>query len=80
MHKGDVVEGVKAIKGQSGKDVVVYGGATFVSSLLDHNLIDELNLFVNPTAISSGLRIFSGRKPLKLQTSKQYPCGVVVST
>jgi len=35
---------------------------------------------VNPTAIGSGLRIFSGRKPLKLQTSKQYPCGVVVST
>ena len=80
VHKGDVVEGVKAIKGQSGKDVVVYGGATFVSSLLDHNLIDELNLFVNPTAIGSGLRIFSGPKPLKLQTSKQYPCGVVVST
>ena len=80
VHKGDVVEGVKAIKGQSGKDVVVYGGATFVSSLLEHNLIDELNLFVNPTAIGSGLRIFSGRNPLKLQTSKQYPCGVVVST
>lgn len=80
VHKGDVVEGVNAIKNQSGKDVVVYGGATFVSSLLDHNLIDEINLFVNPTSIGNGLRIFGGRKPLKLQVSKQYPCGVVVST
>ena len=80
VHKGDVVEGVNAIQRQPGKDVVVYGGATFVSSLLEHNLIDELNLFVNPTAIGGGLRIFSGRKPLKLEVSKQYPCGIVVST
>ena len=80
VHKGDVVEGVNELKRQSGKDIVVYGGATFVSSLLEHNLIDELNLFVNPTAIGNGLRIFNGRKPLKLETSKQYPCGIVVST
>ena len=80
VHKGDVVEGVNELKRQPGKDIVVYGGATFVSSLLEHNLIDELNLFVNPTAIGKGLRIFNGRKPLKLEASKQYPCGIVVST
>ena len=80
VHKGDVVEGVNAIKRQPGKDVVVYGGATFVSSLLEHNLIDELNLFVNPTALGNGLRIFSGRKPLKLEVSIPYPSGIVVST
>ena len=80
VHKGDVVEGVNEIKRQPGEDVVVYGGATFVSSLLEHNLIDELNLFVNPTAIGNGLRIFSGRKPLKLEVSTPYPCGIVVST
>jgi dihydrofolate reductase len=80
VHKGDIAEGVNEVKRQSGKDIVVYGGATFVSSLLEHNLIDELNLFVNPTAIGSGLRIFNGRKPLTLEASKQYPCGIVVST
>ena len=80
VHKGDVVEGVNELKRLPGKDIVVYGGATFVSSLLEHNLIDELNLFVNPTAIGNGIRIFNGRKPLKLETSKQYPCGIVVST
>jgi dihydrofolate reductase len=80
VHKGDLVEGVTAITRQPGKDVVVYGGATFVSSLIERNLIDELNLFVNPAAIGNGLRIFTGRKPLKLETSKAYPCGIVVST
>jgi dihydrofolate reductase len=80
VHKGDVVEGVDALKRQPGKDIVVYGGATFVASLIEHNLIDELNLFVNPTAIGNGIRIFNARKPLKLESSKQYPCGIVVST
>ena len=64
----------------AGKDIVVYGGATFVASLIEHNLIDELNLFVNPVAIGDGLRVFTGRKPLKLATSTPYPCGIVVST
>ena len=80
VHNGDIVDGVEAIKRQAGKDIVVYGGATFVTSLLDHNLIDELNLFVNPTSIGNGLRIFAGKKPLKLDGSTPYPCGIVVST
>ena len=79
VHNGDIVEGVEAIKRQPGKDIVVYGGATFVASLLDHNLIDELNLFVNPVAIGKGLRVFTGRK-LTLDGSTAYPCGIVVST
>src|SRR5262245_4546892 len=47
VHNGDLVEGVNALKSQPGKDIVVYGGATFVSSLIEHDLIDELNFFVN---------------------------------
>ena len=80
VHNGDLVEGVEAIKRQPGKDIVVYGGATFVRSLLEHGLIDELNLFVNPVAIGSGMQIFSGKKPLKLTGSTAYPSGTVVST
>jgi len=80
VHNGDLVEGVEAIKRQPGKDIVVYGGATFVRSLLEHGLIDELNLFVNPVAIGSGMQIFTGKKPLKLTGSTAYPSGTVVST
>lgn len=80
VHTGDLVEGVNAIKRQSGKDIVVYGGATFVGSLIEHGLIDELNFFENPVAIGNGLRVFTGRTKLALAASKAYPCGVVVST
>jgi dihydrofolate reductase len=80
VHQGDLVQGVNTIKGQGGKDIIVYGGATFVGSLIEHNLIDELNFFVNPVAIGEGMRVFNGRRPLKLVESTPYPCGIVVAT
>ncbi|MDZ4747174.1 MAG: hypothetical protein SH808_01700 [Saprospiraceae bacterium] len=42
-------------------------------------LIDELNLFINPTAIGEGLTIFSGKVPLYLDNSTRYGCGIVVN-
>ena len=80
VHQGDMVEGVRAIKAQPGKDVVVYGGATFVASLLEHDLIDELNFFVNPVAIGQGLHIFTAKKRLTLTSSQAFPSGTVVLT
>ena len=80
VENGDLVGAVNQLKSRPGKDIVVYGGATFVSSLIEHGLIDELNLFVNPVAIGSGMRIFKGKKPLKLAASTAYPCGIVVNS
>jgi dihydrofolate reductase len=80
VENGDLVEKVQELKRQPGKDLVVYGGATFVSSLIEHDLIDELNFFVNPVAIGEGLRIFQGRKPLALAQSTRYSSGIVVNT
>ena len=80
VENGDLTEAVTALKNKSGKDIIVYGGATFVSSLIEHGLIDELNLFVNAVAIGNGMRVFQGRKPLTLAASRVYPCGTVVNT
>ena len=67
------------LKEQRGKDIVVYGGATFVSALIEHDLIDELNIFVNPVVIGGGMRIFKDRKGLRLTGSTAYSSGVVVN-
>jgi dihydrofolate reductase len=75
-----VAEAVSEMKKQSGKDIIVYGGATFVSSLIEEGLIDEMNFFVNPTAIGKGLRIFDARQPLALIGSTSYSNGVVVNS
>jgi dihydrofolate reductase len=80
VENGDVVEVVTALKNQPGKDIVVYGGANFVSSLLEKGLIDELNFFVNPVAIGKGLQVFSKRTPLTLVKSVGYDGGKVVNT
>jgi dihydrofolate reductase len=44
----------------------VYGGASFVTSLIKKNLIDEFNLFITPTAIGKGLSIFANTSKLHL--------------
>jgi len=80
VENGELGAAVKDLKSRPGKDIVVYGGATFVSSLIEHGLIDEMNLFVNPVAIGNGMRVFKQRTPLKLQASTAYPCGIVVNT
>lgn len=80
VENGPLVDAVNRLKNQSGKDIVVYGGASFVSSLIENRLIDELNIFVNPVAIGNGLRIFSDRVPLALANSVRYESGVVVNT
>lgn len=58
VENGDLTEAVNQLKRKSGKDILVYGGAGFVSSLIKEGLIDELNLFVNPVLINKGMRIF----------------------
>src|SRR5882762_11805704 len=47
LAKGDIVEEVNKLKNPQGKDLLVYGGAGFVSSLIKHDLIDEYHFFVN---------------------------------
>jgi len=80
VENAPLVEAINALKSQRGKDIVVYGGASFVSSLIENRLIDELNFFVNPVAIGSGKRVFSQRMPLALIGSVAYASGIVVNT
>jgi dihydrofolate reductase len=81
LAKRDIVEEVNHLKNQQGKDLIAYGGAEFVSSLIKHNLIDEYHLFVNPVAIGSGMKIFSelgGKFRLKQVDATPYECGITV--
>jgi len=82
LAKGNLVEEVNQLKVQEGKGIIVYGGAGFVSSLVKENLIDEYHLFINPTAIGKGLKIFSEIKSnvsLDLVQSRVFNCGIVVN-
>ena len=58
LATGDITEEIMKLKRQGGKDMVVYGGASFDSSLIKLGLIDEFLLFINPVAIGNGMTIF----------------------
>jgi len=81
LVNGDLVTQVNELKKQSGKDLLAYGGASFVSSLIKHDLVDEYHLFVNPAAIGKGLSIFAAiekTKSLQLINTLVSDCGIVV--
>ncbi|MGA0555379.1 dihydrofolate reductase family protein [Larkinella sp. VNQ87] len=78
LANGDLVETVHQLKQETGQDMIAYGGSQFVGSLIQHNLIDDYYLFVNPTAIGAGLPVFSQRTNLKLVDSKTFACGIIV--
>jgi dihydrofolate reductase len=81
LAKGDLVDEITQLKNQVGKDIIVYGGATFVSALIKHGLIDEFHLFMNPSAIGNGMAIFKeldSKQNLTLVKSTSFDCGIVV--
>jgi dihydrofolate reductase len=79
VENGDLAAAVNALKKQPGKDIMVYGGANFVSSLISQNLIDEYFIFSVPVAIGNGLSIFKEKKILKLDSSTPYKSGKVIN-
>ncbi|MBK8699458.1 MAG: dihydrofolate reductase family protein [Saprospiraceae bacterium] len=83
LAKGDLAAEVNAIKAQDGRDMMVYGGGSFVSSLIREKLIDELHLFVNPAVLGSGMPIFQQvgeKQAYRLLNVKPCACGIVVLT
>lgn len=59
LAKGNLAEEIANLKKQKGKDILVFGCAGFVSSLIKEGLIDEYHLIVNPTAMGNGMTIFN---------------------
>lgn len=81
LSKGELAEEINQLKNQKGKNILVYGGAGFASSLISHRLIDEYYLLVNPFAVGSGLPIFKSLENglmLTLTESRQFSCGTIM--
>ncbi|HYF70493.1 MAG TPA: dihydrofolate reductase family protein [Ohtaekwangia sp.] len=80
IASGDLVDEITKLKNQSGKDIIVYGGANFVTNLIKHKLIDEFHFLVNPTLLGSGMSIFKAipQSNLKLKKAMGFECGISV--
>jgi dihydrofolate reductase len=80
LLKGDIHKLVMNIKEQDGKEIAVYGGANLLSSLLDLNLVDELNMSIMPVILGQGkpmTDILQQRIYLKLIDTMKFSSGTV---
>jgi dihydrofolate reductase len=79
----DAAATVRELKEQPGNDLALFGSATLTVSLLEHGLVDELRVMVNPILLGAGVSLFStlsGRVPLKLLRTTTFSSGNVLLT
>ena len=50
---------VAQLKRQDGPDLLIQGSSVLIQTLLEHDLIDQINLLVFPVVLGSGKRFFS---------------------
>lgn len=78
----DDVEGrVRELKARPGRDLLLQGSGKLLAWLLDHDLVDELDLMIYPVVLGKGLRLFDdGRSAhaLELLESRSTPGGVTI--
>lgn len=75
----NVPEQIRALKEEPGRNILIFGSPGASQVLIEHNLIDEYWLFVNPVAINKGIPLFQQNtlQELKLVNSHIYACGVI---
>jgi dihydrofolate reductase len=78
IARGDLAEEIATLKGESGKDMLAWGGAAFAQSLSRLGLVDEYRLIHQPVALGDGLPLFkdlSAPLVLELVDAQTYPTG-----
>lgn len=83
LIRGNLAKEINTLKKQPGKNIGVSGSPTLVRSLLQEDLLDELQLMIHPVVVGKGKRLFTediDLKKLKLIDSKVTSKGVVILT
>jgi len=69
------------LKESKGKDIIIFGSATLVASLINLGLIDEYILWVHPIALNGGTPLFAaapGKLAMQLTSVRKFRSGVIV--
>jgi dihydrofolate reductase len=83
LLQGEVAEAVVALKQQGGDDLHVIGSTTLVRTLIEHDLVDEFRVMIDPVLLGGGKRIFrddGALRPLRLLDSKVTTTGAILAT
>jgi dihydrofolate reductase len=80
LVSGDAEAAVRALKQEDGKNINISGSPTLVNWLVQHGLLDELDLLLFPLVVGHGRRLFEGsgnQVGLQLTSSETFSTGVV---
>jgi dihydrofolate reductase len=74
-----VIESIRALKAEPGKDIFTDGSSQLVHAMLQHDLVDELHLLVYPLVLGGGKRVMPEGMyaNFDLLSATPYPSGVV---
>ena len=77
--RDNVIESVRALKAEPGKNILTDGSSQLVHALLAHDLVDELHLFLYPLILGRGKRVLPEgvHATFSLTSATPYPSGVV---
>jgi dihydrofolate reductase len=81
--KGEVVNEVSKLKQELDGEIVVYASRQLVRTLMEHDLVDELRLMVDPVVVGAGERLFgetSDKKPVRLLNARTVGDGLAFLT
>ena len=81
LVKDNFVAEVLKLKQQPGKDIAIFGSSDLAVTLIEHNLIDEFRIIVNPIVLGEGKPILQGIKTrlnLKLLKARTFRSGNVL--
>jgi dihydrofolate reductase len=77
--RDNVIDAVRALKAQPGKNILTDGSSQLVHALLKHDLVDELHLLLYPLTLGGGKRVLPEgvHATFSLKSATPYPSGVV---
>ncbi len=74
----NVVEEIKKLKSQAGKEIIILGSSDLCKILVEYNLVDEFRLMINPTVLGSGRKFFYTKMNWQLLKTKVFGNGNVL--
>jgi dihydrofolate reductase len=78
LIKDNIVEELTRLKQHEGGDLLVFGSATLIQTLMQHGLVDRYRLLIYPVVLGKGKRLFQedALATLKLVQTQSFSSGV----
>jgi dihydrofolate reductase len=83
LYSGDLGALVERVKGETEKDICVFGGGALLTQMVERDLMDEVGVSIIPALLGDGAPFWgklAGLKRLELAECKRFESGIVALT